>query len=330
MSDLIVTDTHLGIYADSEVWHSVLIDLFNEISDYCIKNNIKRIFHLGDFFHNRKSLNTRSQEITHQIADILSDFEVYIVVGNHDTYFKNKIKPNTLKIFRKYKNIKIIEENTLIDNIEFVPWGNLPSNMSEAEYCFGHFSINGFIMNESNTECTKGIDVSNFKSYKKVLSGHFHAPSRKDNIIYLGAPYQHTFNDVNGVRGYYTFNNGELEFIEYKKYPHFLRVDDKEVVKMSKKEIEGNIVELKFLEDYGTTKNEKILNYVNERNPLKLNTDFSKVKFIDDEQLDLSVSIINHKEIVKKCIEKMVFPQEIKKDVLYNVIISIIKNIKEE
>lgn len=310
MKSVITCDTHLGLYSDSDMWHDVVYNLFSEIHDYCIRNNIDTIYFLGDWFHNRKSTNTKTQHTAHKIAKILSNLNVNIVVGNHDCYFKNKIIPNSLELFKKYNNINIIEETQVIDNIAFVPWSG---ELKKAKYCMGHFEINGFYMNDYYM-CTKGMKESDFKQYDIVLSGHFHSPSRKNNIIYLGAPFQQTFNDVGGKRGYYTFDDGDLSFIEFNNYPHFIKLNASDI---STDDISGNIVRLTFSEDYGEKKNQEILKKVSDKKPVQLYVDFKISKDITgDDQKEVDVGMLDHDKIIIDYIKKCAVPKHLNKKIL--------------
>ena len=66
MKRLIVTDTHLGLYSDADLWLDIVLDFFKHIVKYSLQNDIKELYHLGDFFDNRKSLkfNINSINIT--------------------------------------------------------------------------------------------------------------------------------------------------------------------------------------------------------------------------------------------------------------------------
>jgi hypothetical protein len=47
------------------------------------------------------------------------------------------------------------------------------------------------------------------QQYRQVLSGHFHTPQQlADNVMYLGAPLQHHFNDAGDVRGFWDVKFG--------------------------------------------------------------------------------------------------------------------------
>ena len=76
---LLVTDTHLGLYKSSDIWHNVVINLFKEIVDKAVKSNIDTIIHLGDFFHERKVTNTKTLSVAREIEDILKPVKMFII-----------------------------------------------------------------------------------------------------------------------------------------------------------------------------------------------------------------------------------------------------------
>jgi DNA repair exonuclease SbcCD nuclease subunit len=103
---------------------------------------------------------------------------------------------------------------------------------TDALYCFGHFEIAGFELHKGQI-AESGLDKKTFLKFHKVLSGHFHTRSQNGNIIYVGSPFEMTWNDYNDPRGFHIFDTdtGELEFIkhnesmffkvEYKDNDHF-------------------------------------------------------------------------------------------------------------
>lgn len=310
MKSVIICDTHLGLYSDSDIWHDVTYNLFAEVHDYCVKNDIDVITHLGDFFHNRRSTNTKTQHVAHRIAKSLAPLKINIIVGNHDCYYKNKITPNSLELFKKYNHINIIEETQVIDDVSLVPWNG---KLKESKYCMGHFDINGFHMNDYYV-CKGGIEEKDFESYDMVLSGHFHTPSRKNNIIYLGSAIQQTFNDVGGKRGYYVFDDGELTFIEFNKYPHFIKINATDKIT---DEMNGSIVRLTFFEDYGDNQNQQIIEKVVNKKPLQLHVDFKISKDITgDKQEDVDVGMLDHDKVITSYILNCEIPKHINRKTL--------------
>jgi len=315
---LIVTDTHCGLYQDSDKWLDIVLQFFKDIVLYCHKNEIHEVFHLGDFFDNRKSLNTKTQHIAHRIAKVLGvgGLHTKIIVGNHDCYFKNQIHPTSLELFNKYSHIDIIDEPTVVDDVLLVPWG-LPiefDSNSNPKYCFGHFAINGFHMNDSYI-CKTGMDVAKFKDFELVLSGHFHTPSKQGNVTYLGAPYGQTFHDVDGVRGFYTFEDGKLDFIEYEKAPKFKKIrTDNYVQAIDEGQITGNVVRLVFVTDHGTVKNQNIQDAILEQEPFAYSIDFTK---IESEEMEADETVVeNRQQMITEYLTSQTYPENIKVPVL--------------
>ena len=82
----------------------------------------------------------------------LKDFDIHILVGNHDSYYESTIKVNSLRVLDFYKNVTIYEENKSIEmfgkKIFICPWvtnseeflTNLET-LPEHDICFGHFNF---------------------------------------------------------------------------------------------------------------------------------------------------------------------------------------------
>lgn len=313
---LFVADSHLGIYKSNDFYHNVVYNLFSEIRDVCITRNIDTILHFGDFFDERKALNTKTQNVAHRIASILEGLTTFILVGNHDIYYRDKLDPTALELFKNYDHINIVDKQFKLGDIVLVPWGVLPD--SGSGYCAGHFDIMGFKMNNYYTS-TKGIDPKILGRFKHVYSGHFHIPNSHSNVTYLGSPYAHTFNDVDSRRGYYIWEDGELEFIEFEFAPKFKIIHTSTI---NKEEVQGNHVKLVFDEDYGSVKNQQIIDEIIQLKPYKLRPDFSGVKIEGtDERLEESeASLLDHPKIIEEYINKTEFPPAINKSTLLGMI----------
>jgi len=309
---LIVTDTHLGLYSDSDLWLGIVLDFFRYIVKYCIQNDIKEIYHLGDFFDNRRSLNTKTQHIAHRIAKILGakkDLQTRIIIGNHDCYYKNQIHPSTLELFKEYSHITVVDAELLLDDCLLVPWGVVPENTHGAKYCFGHFGINGFHMNDS-MKYRGGLDITTFKDFDLVLSGHFHTPSKQSNVVYVGAPYGQTFHDVDGVRGFHIFEDGELTFELYTEAPIFKKIYTTPEP-LDPDEIKGNIVRIIFTQDFGTTQNQNIIDNVLKHEPLLYSVNFANIESDEGEIVDESVEMDSKEQIVDQFINEQTFATNI-------------------
>jgi len=330
---LLVSDTHLGLYSSNDNWHEIVLKLFRTIADFCVKNNIKKIIHLGDFFDNRKSINVKTIWYATLIAEILNDFETYLLVGNHDTFFKNQIHPHSLKIFDEYDNINVIDAPYQLDgDIGLIPWGCGFKNV-ELPYLMGHFEINDFRMNSGYVMRNAKLNRSDFNGFKQVISGHYHTPMVEDDIYYVGAPYHQTFADV-GERGFYLWSRDkDLQFIEYTDAPHFMKVTATESMVSGLDcdyiDIKGNVIKLVFEEDFGTVNNNQIIETIQFLKPFLLYTDFSKLSAdLSDELVLDTAEMVNNEEIVKDFIEKTEVPKNLEKDVIIRMISSLM-NVEE-
>ena len=320
MKCIIVTDTHLGYKAASDDYHNITINLFDKIIDYAKGLEITTLIHGGDFFDSRKSISVKSIPIAYyDIMDKLSStFEnIYLLVGNHDTYYKNKIDPTSLDIFKEYNNIYIVKEPLKVGNIHLQPWLVDDFEPMNTKYCIGHFEINSIPINKIGTEYNKGLPVSLFKDYDKVMSGHFHTKSLTNNIVYLGSPYHMTFND-DGPRGFYLFddNTGDLTFIEFTEYPKFIAFN---FDKIDYDIIEGNNIKIVFTEDIGNTKINNINNKVLDKKPNQLFVEFNfDSVFYNDVNGQEIDQIIDIRTIEKQYLDNADIPEYLDRNKIDN------------
>lgn len=147
---LIFSDVHFGLKSNSSSRLKLISNVFSSISEIAEKNNISNIIFCGDFFHDRVSLNLNTMNIASRCLDSLNvkNRKIYLIVGNHDLYYKNSIDITSLIMFKGRKNIEIIDSPKEIilnrERVLLVPWGMEYSGMFEKEtfdIIFGHFDI---------------------------------------------------------------------------------------------------------------------------------------------------------------------------------------------
>lgn len=227
----IINDTHFGVRNDSSFFLEKCLSYFeNVVFPYIKENNITNMIHLGDFFDRRKyiNFNTLSEVRRRFLEKIPKDVHFHIILGNHDTFYKNTNEVNSLKeLFRGYSNITLYDTPSTIDinnlKISLIPWINDTNKIEYYDYIqtcsspilMGHFEIMGFeVIN--GVKHHNGILESAFNKFEMVLSGHFHMKQSKGNIHYLGTQYQMNFGEANALKGFHILNTDtrELEFIE--------------------------------------------------------------------------------------------------------------------
>ena len=191
------------------------------------ENDVKRVYILGDTFDRRKYVNFYSLKRTKEMFfDPLYDggYEVMMLAGNHDTYFKNTNEVNSIRLLlQEYPNITVIDKPETDNGICLIPWmcaENFEDCIREmerttADICCGHFEIAGFAMYRG-MHSEGGLDPNIFRKFDYTFSGHYHHKSDKNGIYYLGNPYELTWQDYNDPRGFHLFDikKRELQFIE--------------------------------------------------------------------------------------------------------------------
>ena len=234
MKVAVITDTHFGARNDSQQFLDYFLDFIeNQFIPECEKRNITHILHLGDLMDRRKfvNYNTLNQVRERFIQKIQNTgMTMWCLVGNHDTYFKNTNNINSLKelFTERFTCFVPIEKPHLLDvfgglKIGMVPWINRENEAEcmefiqhcDADILCGHFELNGYEVLRG-VKFDHGMDDRILRRFDKVLSGHFHIKHQKNNVHYLGTPYQITFSDLNEKKGFYILDTEtkELEFIE--------------------------------------------------------------------------------------------------------------------
>ena len=234
MKVALITDQHFGGKQDSQNFLNHIEKFYRELFfPYLFENNINNVIDLGDTFDRRKFVNFNTLDKVRQFYfDVLNEqgIKLHSIVGNHSTYYRNTNSVNSSELlYGHYDNIEVYPEVTpiCIDGtlIDLIPWINSENydrtidfiKNSKAHVAFGHLEVAGFAMYKGyNAE--DGIAKDIFKGYEVVCSGHYHHKSSKDNIHYLGAPYEITWNDYDDPRGFHVFDTEtrEIEFIRNK------------------------------------------------------------------------------------------------------------------
>lgn len=209
-------DWHLGVKADDPWVQEIQLKGIHEHIAYAKKHNIKTIIQYGDIFDVRKAITHKCMEFARQIIEELAEAGIHLItiVGNHDMHYKNTLTPNAAQeVLGKYSNVTVIEKPVSMDFdgtlIDLIPWmcdENTTEIMehiktSSAEYCIGHWELNGFYFYKGMK--SHGLEPDFLKKYKQVWSGHFHTISSAANVKYIGTPWTLTAGDENDPRGFW-------------------------------------------------------------------------------------------------------------------------------
>jgi DNA repair exonuclease SbcCD nuclease subunit len=223
--DIVVGDPHFGKKHFSLALFENQLLIWDEIVKKANELNA-RIFCMGDLFDNRLSMDINFfNQFIDKFIGLLKryDVEFYTILGNHDLYFKSTRDINLVKYLPNfYKKIYVIDKITHIDNYTLVPWiidkeKDIPKEYNKI--VMGHFEFK-----DIDKYVQGSLDLKTFSKADLVISGHYHNYSKKDNIVYIGTPYQMDWGDYKQKKGYYILDGNNLEFIENKVSKKFIKL----------------------------------------------------------------------------------------------------------
>ena len=152
--------------------------------------------------------------------------DTHIIIGNHDTYFKNTNEVNAIdNLYTSFDGInepfiytrpKVVEFDGV--PILFMPWicddtkeeSMHMLNTAKADLCFGHLEIKGIEM-QNGVINEHGNDKADFNRFEKVVSGHFHKHTDDGQIFYCGAQYEMTWSDYQDPKAFHVFDTETRE-----------------------------------------------------------------------------------------------------------------------
>lgn len=231
MKIAILGDTHFGCRNDLPLFYSHFSKFYEKFLDDLDQQDIHHLFQVGDLFDRRKYINFKTLNEAKMMffAKLRErDINLYTLIGNHDAHMRESIIINSPSlVLGEYEhNITICDRPQTISlfgtTIDMIPWICKDNETevfdfirkSKSDLCFGHFEILGFSMYKG-MDSYEGIRPDIFEKYEAVVSGHYHTRSNSGNIMYVGTPYEMSWQDYNDAKGYHTFDleTREFEFI---------------------------------------------------------------------------------------------------------------------
>ena len=301
MKVFMITDTHFGIYLNNlDKWQNMMESTFYEFVIPFLEKNAKEgdiLIHLGDLFDNRTSIPiitlNKVEKILKKLSEILP---IHMIVGNHDLFNKGTNEVNSVRLFSYLsENIHVYESTHVLNfndkKLILMPWVEKRIDMIKeikshtGDYLFCHSDLNGCRMHLNSVAHRNPdkIDVDEFKSFRKVFSGHVHIRQINENFEFIGSLYQMDRNDMGDQKGITILDvdSGEITFEVNRFSPVFkkFRVTNEQDVE--------RLDELKDTKDYVDLAISNNLLISNRKLRRKLEVmlekgNFASVEYIDD------------------------------------------------
>lgn len=197
------TDIHFGLKQGSRTHNQDCEDFVNWFCDTAKEEGCETAIFLGDWHHNRNTTDVSTMNYTVSNLERLNNsFEkVYLIMGNHDEFYKDKREIHSLEFARLFPNIEVVNKTFTAGDVTIMPWliadewKKIPDIKSR--YLFGHLELPSFYMNAMVQMPDHGqVQSSHFVNQEYVFTGHFHKRQNAQNIWYIGNAFPHNYADA--------------------------------------------------------------------------------------------------------------------------------------
>lgn len=352
---LLCSDQHLHPHGKSIERLEEGLACFSWIYDVARERGIKSVISLGDLFHDREEISIRALHRAYEIIEKASQdgIQTYLLLGNHDMYFRESFSIHSLKSFSKVAHVidtpQVVEiEGTPFDFLPFVedPASSLkyfPKKKRNKILC-SHLAIEGGVMNylwgttyqkedgvneDALLAKEPTVEKDVLEGYDLVLLGHFHSrqcmANKSNKIHYVGSPMQLHFGETEDQKGVDILDTEtlELEFVENDFSPRYLIIPyDGKNDKVINEQLKNNRVRVVIPADFG---NIDILDlkkkFQEGGSPLALEILSSKTKLdINEKVIEEAVILSEDKtEMIRRYVKATNLPDGMKPELLVRI-----------
>jgi DNA repair exonuclease SbcCD nuclease subunit len=301
------TDIHFGLKSNSSTHNQDCEDFVDWFIDEAKKEGCDTGIFLGDWHHNRNSLNMLTLHSSIRALEKLGKAfdQFYFFPGNHDLYYKDKRDVHSVDWGRHLPGVTIVNGITTIDDVTLVPWlvGDEWKEMEKlkSRYIFGHFELPLFMMNAMVQMPDHGeLQATHFKNPEYVFSGHFHKRQHKQNIVYIGNAFPHNYADAwDDDRGMMILEHGKAPVYKiWDNAPKFKTLKLSELLDNTEKfvlpktylrvgiDIDISYEEASYIkETFMSQNNIRELTLIPEKKEIEINTDLDVKQFESVDQI---------------------------------------------
>lgn len=225
------TDIHYGLKRNSLDHNKDCDEFIDWVIEKAKKEKIKKCAFLGDWHHNRHTINVETLKYSFMGMEKLNSYfdEVYFIVGNHDMYYREHRDVHSVSFADGLDSFVVVNKRVDIGDMAFLPWlvedeWKEVKNIKQ-KYIFGHFELPTFYLNSmiKMPKHDNMLESSHFNKNTTVFSGHFHKRQNEGNVWYIGNAFPHTFDDVDDEesRGVMVLDDTGIKFDHWPNSPRY-------------------------------------------------------------------------------------------------------------
>ena len=256
----LVSDLHFGVKDSDRKFQDSQFAFMEQMVQNCKDRGIEKIFVLGDLFDTRHAVNVLT---VNRVVEFFKSHEGeviwYIILGNHDLYYKSSTEVSSLVVLDRIKYVNIIDKPTMIGDTLLLPWvtdyeqfRNEVEGKMDCERMFGHLDVIGAKMDIFNNRAEQGFDKAElFKHWKYIYTGHYHIHSETTQgdckLTYLGSPYQLNRSEIE-PKGFYILDTDieDLKLVRNKHCIEYKKLKYPEMPENPEEFIRGHIIDVEI------------------------------------------------------------------------------------
>lgn len=238
------TDIHFGKGGDSEVHNQDCLRYIDWFIRQAQEANCDTVFFLGDWFESQVKIRKDTNDYSNQALEELAamGIPVYMLVGNHDMYYKTNRKAHALIHVPQFETLRLIDEVTVEGDVLMAPYlvsdEHVLVTSEPVKYILGHFELPGFLTNALFKYPDRGgLNQDDFGACDFMFSGHFHRRQRRRNrhgipVEFIGNAFPQDYNDVGDrERGCMLLDwDGEPQYMNWEEAPNYNRAKLSEIL----------------------------------------------------------------------------------------------------
>ncbi len=266
---LIFSDLHCHPHQKSTKKLDNCLEVVDWVFRIAKERKIKNILFGGDLFHDRQKIevSTYCKVYERFLNNMSDDFNLYLLLGNHDLFYYLKTNITSVYPFSTIKGVKVISDPSTINvdgyEVSWLPYTHDPEvdlakikNDSKRKVLIGHVAVDGAIWNSfgqlsdvhvEHDGDMKKVTIDIFKGWDHVFLGHYHAEQKmSDSVEYIGSPLQLSWGEQKQIKHIIEFDleTGEKNYIENDFSPTHIKIKLEELDKYPDNAFDNHYIDI--------------------------------------------------------------------------------------
>lgn len=343
---LIFSDLHLHRHKDRIDRLQDCLQVLDWIFEQAAEHDCQDIWFLGDLFHERSKIDildyiSAFEKIMQHMTDDAHDRQLYLLVGNHDMYHKERWDVNSIRPLAAIPGVTIVQSPVSLTFggkvVDWMPHTENPvrdlarfKKEGAGDILLGHMSVHGAMTNtfygtrsdvivEYDNDMIP-VDVGIFDDWDMTLLGHYHGAQKlNDKVEYVGSPLQLSFGEAFQKKHLIVLDLDTMEktYIENDFSPQHLIITPQDVQDENYK-LDGNFVRI-AVEDMGRQDLVDLKRQIAQTcNVLSLDMKEKDKKKVEEQDADaiedIKQVLANIEDMLKRYMEEVPIPEKCNAD----------------